>query len=134
MKRIFSIFLLIMFLSTNTSVFAAPVLEGHAEKSEQLRKELELSGAIFHTTSDTEIIAYILTKEMLRGVSTEQAITESMNKLEGAYSLIIMTSDKLYAVRDPHGFRLLQAGFDQPLSRSKGQTPDHVCADPCSGI
>ena len=83
---------------------------GNLSNAEQLRKELELSGAIFHTTSDTEIIAYILTKEMLRGVSTEQAITESMNKLEGAYSLIIMTSDKLYVVRDPHGFRPLCFG------------------------
>ena len=83
---------------------------GNLSNAEELRSRLELSGAIFHTTSDTEIIAYILTKEMLDDGSTEKAISRAMNKLEGAYSLVIMTSDKLYAVRDANGFRPLCFG------------------------
>lgn len=58
---------------------------GNLSNAYALRNELELTGAIFHTTSDTEIIAYIITKERLSAPSIEKAISNAMNKLEGAY-------------------------------------------------
>lgn len=78
-----------------------------------LREKLELDGAIFHTTSDTETIAYTLTNERLKASSTRDALSSLMDKLEGAYSLVVMTEDKLYAVRDPHGFRPLCYGVTE---------------------
>ena len=75
-----------------------------------LRNALELSGAIFHTTSDTETIAYIVTKEWLACSSIEEAVCRAMDTLEGAYSLILISPQKLICVRDPHGFRPLCCG------------------------
>ena len=75
-----------------------------------LRSSLELSGAIFHSTSDTETIAYVITRERLSAPSIQEAVYRAMAKLEGAYSLVMMSSTKLVAVRDPHGFRPLCYG------------------------
>lgn len=83
---------------------------GNLSNALELRNELELSGAIFHTTSDTETIAYIITKERLKTPSIEEAVSRAMNKLDGAYSLVLMSSQKLIAVRDPYGFRPLCFG------------------------
>lgn len=83
---------------------------GNLSNSAELRDELELSGAIFHTTSDTETIAYIITKERLHTGSIEEAISSAMNILEGAYSLVLMSSQKLILARDPRGFRPLCFG------------------------
>ena len=83
---------------------------GNLSNAFDLRNELELSGAIFHTTSDTETIAYIVTKERLTAPSIEQAVCRAMDRLEGAYSLVLMSATKLIAVRDPHGFRPLCYG------------------------
>lgn len=84
---------------------------GNLSNAFTLRSELELSGAIFHTTSDTETIAYLVTKERLTAPSIEEAVSRTMNRLEGAYSLVLMSSAKLIAVRDPHGFRPLCYGM-----------------------
>ena len=75
-----------------------------------LRSSLELSGAIFHSTSDTETIAYVITRERLSAPSIQEAVYQAMARLEGAYSLVMMSSTKLVAVRDPHGFRPLCYG------------------------
>ena len=75
-----------------------------------LRSSLELSGAIFHSTSDTETIAYVITRERLSAPSIQEAVYQAMARLEGAYSLVMMSSTKLIAVRDPHGFRPLCYG------------------------
>ena len=83
---------------------------GNLVNARELREELELGGAIFHTTSDTEVIAYIITQERLRCESIEQAVLRAMERIEGAYSLVIMSPQKLIAVRDPHGFRPLCMG------------------------
>lgn len=83
---------------------------GNLSNAFELRNELELSGAIFHTTSDTETIAYIVTKERLTAPSIEEAVNRAMNRLEGAYSLVLMSATKLIAARDPHGFRPLCYG------------------------
>ncbi len=83
---------------------------GNLVNADELRRELELSGSIFHTTSDTEVISYIITKERLTAPSIEVAMSSAMDKLDGAYSLVIMTTNKLIAARDPHGFRPLCFG------------------------
>ncbi len=83
---------------------------GNLSNAARLRDELELSGAIFHSTSDTEIIAYIVTKERLSAPSIEDALSAAMSRLEGAYSLVLMSPQKLICARDPHGFRPLCYG------------------------
>lgn len=83
---------------------------GNLSNAAELRNELELSGAIFHTTSDTETIAYIVTRERLRTPSIEDALSAAMNVLDGAYSLILMSAQKLICARDPYGFRPLCYG------------------------
>jgi amidophosphoribosyltransferase len=64
---------------------------GNLSNAYELRNTLELSGAIFHTTSDTEIIAYIITRERLITGSIEDALSKAMYSLDGAYSLILMS-------------------------------------------
>lgn len=83
---------------------------GNLSNAAELRTELELSGAIFHTTSDTETIAYIVTKERLHVPSIEDAVSQAMNTLDGAYSLVLMSPQKLICARDPYGFRPLCYG------------------------
>ena len=86
---------------------------GNLSNAAELRSALELSGAIFHTTSDTETIAYIVTKERLSAPSIEEALSRAMNTLEGAYSLILMSPQKLICARDPYGFRPLCYGITE---------------------
>ena len=83
---------------------------GNLTNAIQLRNALENDGAIFHGSSDTEVICYLLTRNRLRHKSIEQAVSATMEQLEGAYSLIIMSSTKLIAVRDPRGYRPLCIG------------------------
>ena len=83
---------------------------GNLSNAAELRSALELSGAIFHTSSDTETIAYIVTRERLAAPSIEEAVSRAMNTLEGAYSLILMSPQKLICARDPYGFRPLCYG------------------------
>ena len=83
---------------------------GNIVNSYELRSELELEGSIFHTTSDTEVISYIITKERLGAPSIEEAVNRAMYRVKGAYSLVIMSPSKLIAVRDDRGFRPLCYG------------------------
>ncbi len=83
---------------------------GNLTNAIDLREELELDGSIFHTTSDTEVISYVITKERITSDSIEEAISKAMQKLKGAYSLVVMSPSKLIAVRDPKGFRPLCIG------------------------
>ena len=86
---------------------------GNLSNAIELRNKLELSGAIFHTTSDTETIAYIVVRERLKSKSIEDALSSAMNLLDGAYSLVLMSPQKLICARDPHGFRPLCYGRTQ---------------------
>ena len=72
---------------------------GNLSNAAELRSKLELSGAIFHTSSDTETIAYIVTKERLTAPSIEEAVSRAMNTLQGAYSLVLMSAQKLICAR-----------------------------------
>ena len=83
---------------------------GNIVNAFELRQELELAGSIFHSTSDTEVIAYVITKERINSGSIEEAVGKAMEKIDGAYSLVIMSPQKLVACRDPHGFRPLCYG------------------------
>ena len=83
---------------------------GNLSNALELRDKLELAGAIFHTTSDTETIAYMITRERLKVSSIEEAVSRAMESLEGAYSLVLMSSTKMIAARDPYGFRPLCYG------------------------
>lgn len=83
---------------------------GNLVNAYELRSELENEGGIFHTTSDTEVISYVITKERVKCGSIEEAVLGAMDKLKGAYSLVVMSPSKLIAARDPHGFRPLCYG------------------------
>ncbi len=83
---------------------------GNLSNAAELRTKLELAGAIFHTTSDTETIAYIITRERLKCASIELALGQAMDILDGAYSLVLMSPQKLVCARDPYGFRPLCYG------------------------
>jgi len=83
---------------------------GNLSNALPLRQALELSGAIFHTTSDTETIAYVITRERITAPSIQEAVSRAMEKLEGAYSIVMMSSTKMIAVRDIYGFRPLCYG------------------------
>lgn len=76
----------------------------------QLRRELEYTGAIFQTTIDSEVIAYHIARERLNSRTVEEAVRRAMNKIKGAYSLIVMSPRKLIGARDPYGFRPLCIG------------------------
>lgn len=84
---------------------------GNLTNSFELRYRLELEGSIFHTTSDTEVIAYIITKQRLTAPSIEEAVNRAMDIIQGAYCLVIMSPTKLIAVRDPYGLRPLCYGI-----------------------
>ena len=93
---------------------------GNLSNAAQLRKKLEENGAIFHTTSDTEIIAYLITQHRLNEKSIENAVSRMIDDVEGAYSLVITSPTKMMAVRDPYGFR--------PLCYGMTPDGDHVVA------
>lgn len=104
---------------------------GNLINSFELREELELNGSIFHTTSDTEVISYIITKERISSPSIEEAVNHAMNKIKGAYSLVIMSAAKMIAVRDENGFRPLCYGKTDDgtyVIASESCALDSVCA------
>ncbi|MFV0341540.1 MAG: amidophosphoribosyltransferase [Anaerocolumna sp.] len=76
----------------------------------ELKEELAYTGAIFQTTIDSEVIAYLIARERLSTGSVEEAVKNAMLKLSGAYSLVIMSPRKLIGARDPFGFRPLCIG------------------------
>lgn len=76
----------------------------------ELREELEKTGAIFQTTIDSEVIAYHIARERVNTSSIEKAVARAMQKIKGAYSLIVMSPRKLIGARDPYGFKPLCIG------------------------
>ena len=83
---------------------------GNLVNSYELRSELENAGCIFHSTTDTEVISYLITRARLHTGSIEEAVNETVSRIHGAFSLVLMSPTKLIAVRDPHGFRPLCYG------------------------
>lgn len=83
---------------------------GNLVNTPELRRELEYTGAIFQTTIDSEVIAYLIARERLNTGTVEEAVKNAMLKLKGAYSLVISSPRKLIGARDPFGFRPLVIG------------------------
>ena len=83
---------------------------GNLVNAVDLREELEQQGAIFQTTIDSEVIAYLVAKERVHCGSVEEAVARAMPYIKGAYSLLVMSPRKLIAARDPHGFKPLCIG------------------------
>ena len=84
---------------------------GNITNAAQLRKEYEQNGAIYQTTTDTEVIAYTIARHRMSAGSIEMAVFEAMKVLRGAYSLVIMSPNKMVVARDPLGMRPLCFGM-----------------------
>lgn len=85
-------------------------LDGKLVNAIELKREMELQGSIFHTGNDAELISAVIIKERIVSNSIEEAVNKAMGRLDGAYSLVIMSPQKLIAARDPHGFKPLCFG------------------------
>lgn len=83
---------------------------GNLINTPELRRELEYGGAIFQTTIDSEVIAYHIARERVNAKTVEEAVGRAMDKMKGAFSLIVMSPRKLIGVRDPYGFKPLSIG------------------------
>jgi len=81
---------------------------GNLTNALEVRRRLEHRGSIFQTTSDTEVIVHLIARSGRRNIPG--AIADALSQVEGAYSLVILTRDELYAIRDPRGFRPLNLG------------------------
>jgi amidophosphoribosyltransferase len=87
---------------------------GNLTNAGDWRRKFEHRGSIFQTNSDTEVIVHLIAKSQARNFSG--ALGDALNQVEGAYSLLVLTPEELYAVRDPRGFR--------PLALGKVSAPD----------
>ena len=85
-------------------------LDGKLVNGAQLKEEMEMQGSIFHTGNDAEIISAVIIKQRIISNSIEEAVCRAMEKLEGAYTLLIMSPQKMLAVRDPRGMHPLCFG------------------------
>ncbi|MBQ6708538.1 MAG: amidophosphoribosyltransferase [Clostridia bacterium] len=83
---------------------------GSLTNAEEIRNELSHDGAMFQTQTDAELIAHIIAHQRLLVHSVEEAVINAMKKIEGAYSILVMSPQKLVAARDPLGFRPLMIG------------------------
>ena len=104
----------------NTIINAQPVVidcnkgklalghNGNLTNALEVRRRLEHRGSIFQTTSDTEVIVHLIARSAARNLAG--AIADALSQVEGAYSLLLLTRDEMYAIRDPRGFRPLALG------------------------
>jgi amidophosphoribosyltransferase len=94
---------------------------GNLVNAQQVRTQLESQGSIFQTNSDTEVIVHLIA--LSREHTLPEAIADALRRVEGAFSLVLMTPDRIIAVRDPRGFRPLAMGRIPALP---GQTRDTI--------
>ena len=83
---------------------------GNLTNANELKRELEDRGAIFHTTTDSEVIAYLIAQKRSSNPSVEEAVKEVMGIIKGGYALLVMSPRKLIAARDPFGLKPLVMG------------------------
>ncbi len=83
---------------------------GNLINAHSLRHSLEEQGAIFHTTTDSEVIAHLIARERIHTSCVEEAILSAVRKIQGGYGLVIMSPRKLIAMRDPYGLKPLCLG------------------------
>jgi len=100
---------------------------GNLTNAGEWRRKLEHRGSIFQTNSDTEVIVHLIAKSQARNFSG--ALGDALNQVEGAYSLLVLTPEELYAVRDPRGFRPLALGR---LSAPDGSDAWVVASETCA--
>src|SRR5437660_2078904 len=81
---------------------------GNLVNALEIRSRLEAQGSIFQTTSDTEVIVHLIAQSKEQALP--DAVCEALRKTEGAFSLVMMTRDRVFAIRDPRGFRPLSMG------------------------
>jgi len=96
---------------------------GNLTNAEELRAELEDSGAISQTTTNSELIVHLIVRS-LASHTIEEAIVEACKRIKGAYSLVILVNDTLIAVRDPYGFH--------PLSLGRMGTATVIASETCA--
>lgn len=103
---------------------------GNVSNAALLRQELEQQGAVFQCTSDTEVIAFLIAKERLTADSVEEAVARVAPRLEGSFSLLVMSPKKLIALRDPKGMRPLCMGHlgKSPVFASESCALDSIGA------
>lgn len=94
---------------------------GKLVNAAELKRELELEGMIFHTSSDAEIVSYIITRERIKAKSIEDATSRAMEKLYGGLSLLLMSPQKIIAARDKYGFH--------PMCYGKRENGQYVIAN-----
>jgi len=100
---------------------------GNLTNAADWRRKLEHKGSIFQTNSDTEVIVHLLARSQARHLGG--ALGDALNQVEGAYSLVVLTTDELYAIRDPRGFRPLNLG---KMSAPGGETAWIVASETCA--
>ena len=81
---------------------------GNLVNAQELRDALVAQGSIFQTTSDTEVLLHLYARS--KAPTPEEALIEAVSQAQGAFSLVLLTKDRMIAVRDPHGFRPLTLG------------------------
>ncbi len=93
------------FLAHHGDEYYALGHNGNLINAPLLRSELEDQGSIFQSTMDSEVIVHLMARHLKNGI--EKALTEALARVQGAYSLVMLTRDKVIAARDPRGFRPL---------------------------
>ena len=104
----------------HTKGHLAIATNGRLVNGSVLKQELELKGMIFHTSSDAEIVSYVVIQERLNSVSIEQAVNKAMDKLKGGFCMLLMSPKKIIAVRDELGMH--------PLCYGKRENGEYVIA------
>ena len=104
----------------HTKGHLAIATNGRLVNGSVLKQELELKGMIFHTSSDAEIVSYVIIQERLNSVSIEQAVNKAMDKLNGGFCMLLMSPKKIIAVRDELGMH--------PLCYGKRENGEYVIA------
>jgi len=102
---------------------------GNLSNASRLRRLFDQNGTLFQTTSDTEVILHLIAQS--RQFRQRDQILDALSQIEGAFSLILMTDDKLIAVRDPHGFRPLMLG-KIPNANPDGSPAWCVASESCA--
>ena len=100
---------------------------GNLTNAGEWRRKLEHRGSIFQTNSDTEVIVHLIARSQARNFPA--ALGDALNQVEGAYSLLVLTAEELYAVRDPRGFRPLALG---KLTAPNGSEAWAVASETCA--
>src|SRR5881409_146359 len=94
---------------------------GNLVNAQEIRSRMEAQGSIFQTSSDTEVIVHLIAQS--REHTLPEEIADALRRVEGAFSLVILSIDRIFAVRDPRGFRPLAMGR---IPRQEGLKPDTI--------